>query len=275
MGCGSVGGGASLNDNAGYIGPGDQAKAREIEALELRVAELMEAVAARDAFLAVASHELRNPMTPILAQVQRLRRISEGSGDPGYEIARGLGRLERLVEHYVRRATALLEVSRMTTGKLTLSAEPVDLASELREIVEAFRPAALYAGSSMEVDAPDALPVRLDRLAMEQILDNLISDAVKYGGGRPIDIRLRAEGEWAVIEVQDRGVGITLSDQARIFDRFERAVAQGSTIGGFGVGLWVVGQLVEAMGARIVVNSVPDKGTTFTLQLPLSGTKQT
>jgi two-component system, OmpR family, sensor kinase len=263
-----------LNDNPGYMALGDQAKAREIEALELRVAELMEAVAARDAFLAVASHELRNPMTPILAQVQRLRRLAEASHHPGDEIARGLGRLERLVEHYVRRATALLEVSRMTTGKLTLSVEPVDLANELREIVEAFRPAALYAGSSIKVDAPDTLPIRLDRLAMEQILDNLISNAVKYGRGRPIDIRLRTDDEWAVIEVQDRGLGISSSDQDRIFDRFERAVAQGSTIGGFGVGLWVVGQLVEAMGAQIVVNSVPDEGSTFTLQLPLRGMKR-
>jgi signal transduction histidine kinase len=110
---------------------------------------------------------------------------------------------------------------------------------------------------------------------MEQILDNLISNAVKYGGGRPIDLHLRTSGGCAVIEVRDRGIGISPSDQSRIFDRFERAVAQGSTVGGFGIGLWVVGQMVHAMGAEIAVNSIPGEGTTFMLRLPNHGTKQT
>jgi two-component system OmpR family sensor kinase len=263
-----------LKDTPGYIQLGGQAQSHDIEALERRVAELTEAVAARDAFLAVAAHELRNPMTPILAQVQRLRRLSEGPGF-GSEMSLGLGRLENLVEHYIRRATALLEVSRMTTGKLSLHLETFDLAELLHEISDALRPAAQYAGSSIHVEAPNALSVTFDRLAMEQVLDNLISNAVKYGGGKPIDLSLRADGETVVIEVRDKGVGISPDDQTRIFDRFERAVTQGSTVGGFGVGLWVVGQLVDAMQGTIMVKSVPGEGTTFTLRLPHHGTERT
>ena len=244
---------------------GGDAPSREAELLG-QIAELTQAVAARDEFLAIAAHELRNPMTPILANVQRLSRISSATGDN--EVSLGLKRLEKLVEHYIRRATALLEVSRMTTGKLKLRPENFDLAQQLREMAETIEPAARYVGSTITVEAPDHLAVLLDRLAVEQILDNLISNAVKYGGGRPIFLTLAAADECAIVEVRDHGSGISATDQARIFDRFERAVAQGSAIGGFGVGLWVVGQLVDAMNATISVDSRLGEGTTFTLRFP-------
>ncbi|MGO4572568.1 sensor histidine kinase [Microvirga sp. 2TAF3] len=252
----------------------DQSQKRAIEALERQVTELQDAVAARDAFLAVAAHELRNPMTPILAHVQRLRRIADEPDRSNSDLARGLGRLETLVEHYVRRATALLEVSRMTTGKLSLQLETFDLAALAREVAGALTPAAHYVGSSIAIDVPDSLFVHLDRLAMEQILDNLISNAVKYGLGRPIYLHLRSDPESVVLEVRDQGVGISARDQSRIFDRFERAATQGVAIGGFGVGLWVVGQLVEAMRADIRIRSAPGQGTTFTLHLPNHETEQ-
>jgi Signal transduction histidine kinase len=254
--------------------------AARIEDLERQIAELRDAVAARDAFLAVAAHELRNPMTPILAHVQRLRRMSEASGPLGDasargDLASGLARLEKLVEHYVRRATALLEVSRMTTGKRDLDIEVFDLAELAHDVVEAARPAAHYAGSSIALVSPDTIMVRTDRLAMEQILDNLVSNAIKYGQGRPIDLSVRSDADRVIVAVQDQGVGISPTDRSRIFGQFERAVGQGSSIGGFGVGLWVVGQLVDAMGARIQVESSPGQGTTMTLHLPRNETDLT
>ncbi|MCB8821904.1 sensor histidine kinase [Microvirga rosea] len=238
------------------------------KALEREVQDLREAIEARDAFLAVAAHELRNPMTPILAHVQRLRRLVETSDASKDDLARSLGRLETLVEHYVRRATALLEVSRMTTGRRTLEIQTFDLAGLVRLVVETSLPAAQYVGSSISLEVPESLVVRTDPLAMEQILDNLLSNAVKYGQGQPIDLILRSEPQGAVLEVRDRGIGISVADQSRIFGRFERAVGREEAFGGFGVGLWVVGQLVEAMGADIQVQSSPGKGTTMTLRLP-------
>ncbi|WP_201274125.1 sensor histidine kinase [Microvirga brassicacearum] len=257
-----------MKDSLDNGSPADEPASTSRSAMEKRIVELTEAIAARDAFLAVAAHELRNPMTPILAQVQRLNRMS-ASGSDRAEIAKGLGRLEKLVEQYIRRATALLEVSRMTTGKRCLTPERFDLAEQVRDAVEAVRPAADYVGSTITVLAPAHVPVFLDRLAIEQILDNLISNAVKYGAGRPITLSLEVAADQATIAVEDRGMGISPVDQARIFDRFERAVSQGSAIGGFGVGLWVVGQLTEAMGANIQIDSRVGQGTTFTVRLPL------
>jgi two-component system OmpR family sensor kinase len=262
-----AGNSASLKDIPKHMVP-DAQTAAHIEALERQVMELREAVGARDAFLAVAAHELRNPMTPILAHVQRLRRVVDSSEPARDDLTHGLGRLEKLVEHYVRRATALLEVSRMTTGKRSLEIQTFDLAELAREVVEASLPAAHYVGSSLSFEAPDELLVHTDPLAMEQILDNLISNAIKYGQGRPIDLILRSDPDEMFLIVRDRGIGISAADQARIFSRFERAVGAGSTIGGFGVGLWVVGQLVDAMGAQIQVQSAPGEGTTMTLCLP-------
>jgi signal transduction histidine kinase len=261
-----TGGGVALEDDLDNSGR-DVSAVPDAGALAERIIELTEAVAARDAFLAVAAHELRNPMTPILAHVQRLSRIATTAGDT--EIARGLTRLEKLVEHYVRRATSLLEVSRMTTGKFSLQPEHFDLAEQLRETAETLLPAARYVGSALTVEAPDRVAVFLDRLAVEQVLDNLISNAVKYGGGHPISLTLTVTDTHATISVKDRGSGISPNDQARIFQRFERAVAQGSAIGGFGVGLWVVGQLVEALSAKISIDSKVGEGTTFTLRLPI------
>jgi signal transduction histidine kinase len=229
---------------------------------------MAQAIAARDAFLAIAAHELRNPMTPILAQAQRLRRIAART-DGASEVARGLQRLEKLIEHYVRRTTVLLDVSRITSGNFRLDAEPFDLAELVGDTVEALAPAARYVGSAIRLDGPTRLACRLDRLAVEQILDNLVTNAVKYGAGKPIALRLTRANDRARIEVSDQGIGISEDDQTRIFDRFERAVSQGSKGGGFGVGLWVVGQLVEAMGGRITVASRPGAGTTFSVELPL------
>jgi two-component system, OmpR family, sensor kinase len=110
-----------------------------------------------------------------------------------------------------------------------------------------------------------------DRLALEQIVDNLVSNAIKYGAGRPIVVSASedAASGAVTVHVQDHGPGISTENQARIFERFERVVRPGHHAGGFGVGLWVVGQLVETMGGSIAIASQPDKGSTFTVSLPL------
>ena len=108
-----------------------------------------------------------------------------------------------------------------------------------------------------------------DRLAVEQVVENLLSNALKFGAGQPVTLRLRSDGRSARLDVQDRGIGMSPDQQARIFGRFEQIVAQhrGS---GFGVGLWVANRLVAAMGGRIAVSSRPGEGSTFTVTLPLS-----
>jgi signal transduction histidine kinase len=247
---------------------------RELRELRRRNAELIEAVTARDHFLSVAAHELRNPMTPMLGHVQLLLKVARSADDEKLaQITRGLDRLDRLMRRYVKRATTLLDVSRITAGKFELALVLIDLSSVVREVVQSLAPAAHHAGSPLAVNVADRVHGTWDLLAVEQITDNLLSNAIKYGAGQPIDITLTSDGTTASLRVQDRGIGISKADQARIFDRFERAVTR-RAYGGFGIGLWVARQLVHAMGGDIAVTSNPGSGSTFTVTLPISPAPQ-
>ncbi|WP_159871649.1 sensor histidine kinase KdpD [Novosphingobium sp. 9U] len=233
------------------------------------IARLREAVAARDAFIAVAAHELRNPMTPIRGQIDVLLRSMRSGAYAPERVQHGLERLEWLIERYMRRATTLLDVSRATTGKLRLVPQPVHLASLIREVVSSLTPLASFAGSVFTVEVPDCIEGSWDRLALEQILENLTSNAIKYGEGKPILVSAELQGGTAVVHVRDLGPGISEADQARIFERFERAVDLSKQGMGFGVGLWIVRQLAQAMGGEIGVDCSLGQGSTFTVSLPL------
>ena len=238
-----------------------------LQELQQRNAELSAALKARDAFLAIASHELRNPMTPIVGHVQRLRRMIEARSCTMDDVETGLKRIEWLVDLYVKRAVTLLDVSRITSGKLRLDLERVDISKLAHEVAATLDPAAHYAGVVFSRDIQGELVAITDRLALEQILDNLILNAIKYGAGKPVDLTLRTDGHFLHIDVSDQGIGMAADDQARIFEPFERAVGYG-TRAGFGVGLWVVRQLVDAMGGKIEVESVLGQGTRFKVTLP-------
>jgi two-component system OmpR family sensor kinase len=250
-----------------YASHGDEESLAKVEELKARIAELQAAVAARDDFLAVAAHELRNPMTPILGQVERLNRMAaRGSCNPD-QIRTGLNLIEQLVRLFIKRATTLLDVSRMTSGKLMLHVEAFDASALIRRIVDAHEPAAEHLGSVLAYREQAPVMVALDALALEQILDNILLNALRYGGGKPIDITLGHSDALIWTVVKDRGIGIPLKDQSKIFERFEQAVSS-ATQGGFGVGLWVVGQLVQAMGGEIKVDSAVNEGTSFQVTLP-------
>lgn len=240
----------------------------ETQELRRRIVELTEAVAARDAFIAVAAHELRNPMTPMVGQIELLLSGLRGGRYTLAQVEQRIGRIGHAMDQYVRRATALLDVSRLTSGQFRLEPVACDLCEVVREVVETFAEAARYAGSPITVALPDSLPGTFDRLAMEQIIDNLVSNAVKYGNRQPVEIGLEARGAWVRLCVRDHGPGIAAQDRERIFGRFERAVGPDERRSGFGVGLWVVGQLVAAMQGSIVVEDAPGGGSAFTVSAP-------
>jgi two-component system OmpR family sensor kinase len=245
-----------------------------VRELRRRNAELTAAITARDQFLSVAAHELRNPMTPIYGHVQRMLMVARSADEDKLErIIASLERLEHLIERYSKRASTLLDVSRITAGKLKLDPVPIDLSSLVREVAQSLAPAAHHAGSPLTVNVMDGVCGTWDRLAIEQITDNLLSNAIKYGAGQPIEITLASDGTAASLQVQDHGIGISKADQERIFERFERAVTRRAH-GGFGIGLWVVRQLVHAMGGDIAVTSDPGSGSTFTITLPISAAPQ-
>jgi signal transduction histidine kinase len=231
--------------------------------------EAQEALRKRDEFLAVASHELRTPFTPMRIYLQGLisalrdpaRAAGLGSWVTKLETANArLQRLAKLVEE-------LFCVSRFAEGKLPLHLGEVDLAWLTAEAVDRWKGELARVQCECILEAPEPVIGRWDGLRLEQVIDNLLGNATKYGPGKPILVTVKREGSVARLTVRDWGMGIAPEDQARIFERFERAVSE--NYGGFGLGLWISREVVQAHGGRISVESAPGQGATFTVELPL------
>jgi two-component system, OmpR family, sensor kinase len=235
------------------------------------IEELREAVRARDEFVAIAAHELRNPMTPILMQVHNLATAARDPRRCRPELlAPRLELLEHAVRDFVRRSTTLLDVSRAAAGNLRVEPAEVDLSGVVRAVVDRAGVAARMARCPLEADLQEGVVGTWDRLALEQVAENLLSNAIKFGAGKPVGVALSSDGRTARLAVRDRGIGIPEADRARIFQRFERAVPRREH-GGFGVGLWLANRLVAAMGGAIAVEGAPGEGTCLTVRLPLGG----
>jgi signal transduction histidine kinase len=213
-------------------------------------------------------------MTPILMQVGGLLAASRDPRRCRPELlAPRLEVLELAVREFVRRSTALLDVSRIAAGNVRLEPAEVDLTGVVRGVVDRAGVAARMARSSLEADLQEGVVGTWDRLALEQVAENLLSNAIKFGAGKPVGVALTSDGRTARLAVRHQGIGISEADRARIFARFERAVTRREH-GGFGIGLWLANQLVTAMGGTIAVDGAPGAGTTFTVTLPLGAAEQ-
>jgi signal transduction histidine kinase len=227
--------------------------------------EATAAARAREEFLHVASHELRGPIGTLRLTVQLLGRdLQRGRSDA---MAERLRVVERQAGRLARLSDMLLDVSRITAGRLELSREEGDLAALVREVAARFADEAVEAGVALGVDAAAPVRCRFDHARLEQVTSNLLSNALKYGRGAPVAVRVRSADGRAAIEIEDHGIGIAPEDQGRIFGRFERAVSA-RNFAGLGLGLWIVRQLVKAHGGEIRVRSAPGQGATFTVELP-------
>jgi signal transduction histidine kinase len=254
-------------------GQGDLELAREVAdraALAVENARLYQeiktAVQVRDDFLAVAGHELRTPLSALLMQVQSVERLVRKN--PG--TARLADRLHRAAESGLkldRLVGQLLDVSRITGGRLRLEPEAVELGELVAEIVARFAEASSLAGCEVRFEWAANVRGQWDRMRVDQVVSNLLSNAFKYGRGKPVEVEVRCDDGMASVRVTDHGIGIDEKQQARIFDRFERAVAS-RDFGGLGLGLWIARQIVEASGGSIAVDSRPNEGATFLVRLP-------
>ena len=232
------------------------------EARLLREAQL--AIQLRDEFLSIVGHELRTPLSALLMQVQSLARHPKVEDENlrqrlGKAVAAGM-RLEKLIGE-------MLDVSRITGGRLALEPEEVRLDALVREVADRFADLATQSQSPIALRL-EAVTGVWDRLRIEQVINNLLSNALKYGRGKPIEIETRCEGSEAVMRVTDHGIGIAAEDHGRIFERFERA-QNTREYGGFGLGLWICRSIVQRSGGRIEVQSEPGNGASFTVTLPL------
>jgi two-component system, OmpR family, sensor kinase len=235
-----------------------------------RIQVLEHALQTRDDLLAIAAHELRNPMHSLLLQITAALQIAKKKGDT--DTHNRLERIKVVVDRYVKRATVLLDACRYQAHRFQLHAEDCDLGKLLRETVESFAAEAAFNRAEIRLHAPESVKGRWDRLGLEQIISNLISNAIKYGAGSAVDVTLAAEGQNEVkLTVRDRGIGIAAEDHDRIFEQFERAVSTDERRSGFGIGLWLVRSLVNAHGGFVEVQSQLNQGATFTVVLPRTG----
>jgi signal transduction histidine kinase len=197
---------------------------------------------ARENFVAVASHELRQPIHVLNLQLALLRG-EKGGGKREDAIERQLGQMRRLVDD-------LLDVARVGAGTLSLQHSDVNLSSIASEVVSQLTPEAQRRNITLTLDAPPSLPCFTDRTRVEQILTNLVSNALKYGANRPVTVQLIENGASAVLNVSDRGPGVPVDERARIFERFRRRPEHESLPDGSGLGLWIVREIAHAMEER-------------------------
>lgn len=226
--------------------------------------EAVKAVGLRDDFLSIAGHELKTPLTALMFQAQSLQRLSgspEKVRERAEKVLQNGQRLAKLIEE-------LLDVSRITSGRFKLEMEEVQLASMVREVAARLSDDAARAGVEIRLSLDDSVRGTWDRARLEQVATNLLGNSIKYGAGKPVEVKLEAGPPGARLRVIDRGIGIAPEDQARVFERFERAVSS-RQFTGLGLGLWIARQIIEAHGGRIAVKSQPGEGAEFTVELPV------
>jgi signal transduction histidine kinase len=161
----------------------------------------------------------------------------------------------------------LLDVSRIQAGRLDVHLAEVDLAALVREVVERHEQDALAAGCAVELVAAEPVVGSWDGSRVDQVVSNLLSNAFKYGGGKPVSIVVQASGDAARLSIADQGVGIAPEDHERVFQLFERAAAS-STTPGMGLGLWITRQIVTRLGGSIRLESDLGRGARFVVELP-------
>lgn len=229
--------------------------------------ELRRALEARNEFLSVAAHELRDPLFALQLSIQLLRHTAARHGAVPPHIQHHVEVSQRQAERLSRLIDNLLDVARIANKRLRLDVESLDLCTLLHEMVQRFQAQAEANGTALAAESCEPVIGFFDRLKLEQILSNLLSNALKYGAGKPVVVRVRDEEDTALLEVEDHGIGIAPEDQTRVFHRFER-VALGHKKDSLGLGLFIVRSLVEAHGGTVRLRSEPGKGSTFTVALP-------
>lgn len=223
----------------------------------------------RDAFLSIASHELRTPVAALQLRLEVLHRAADRSarGPLPRQHVENMGTLERLTRRISLLVTGLLDVSRSRIGPLELKTEDVDLADLAKQAIDLLREEFTRSRSQVVLDSVAPVVGRWDRLRIEQVLTNLLVNAIKFGAGGQIEISVRGDVGSARLTVKDHGIGIAPEDQERVFGRFEKA-SPVDNVGGLGLGLFICRQIIEAHGGTIDVESTPGSGSTFTVELP-------
>jgi PAS domain S-box-containing protein len=247
-------------------------KRSEEERMHL-ISQLQDALAARDEFLSIASHELRTPLTSLKLQVQIIKQILRNPKISVLPESYNFGKMLEIADQQMDRLSKLindlLDVSSIDITHPKLNIQTLDLVELIRGVMDRFRAVSTTAHCVLQFQSCPRALILGDRTRIEQVIENLLSNAIKYGAGKPVEVTITAEDDKAIVQVKDHGIGIEEKDQARIFERFERAVPS-THFGGLGLGLYISSQIISAHHGKIRVKSSPGQGTTFIVELPLA-----
>ena len=231
--------------------------------------QAQQAIGLRDEFLAIAAHELKTPLTGLTLLVANAERSMAKLPNAPALMRSKIAALSRQARRLTDLVKNLLDVSRIQAGRFHVSIEQVDLCAVVREVAERHAQEASDAGCALEIAAAGPVVGAWDQSGLDHIVSNLVSNAIKYGKGKPISVVAGSNGDTARLSVADGGIGIAPDDHERIFQRFERAVTH-SGFAGMGLGLWIVREIVTRLGGAIHVESRLGQGACFTVELPIS-----
>ena len=243
-----------------------------VQQLQCTQRELERAVRMRDDFMSMVSHELRTPLNTLYLETQvRKLHLSKNNTAPfaPERLPAMIERDQRQIQNMVRLIDDMLDVSRIRSGALSIRPAPVDLALLARGVVESLAQQAEAVGPPIRFEAPAGVHGVWDEFRIEQVLTNLITNALRYGGGQQVEVSVRQQDGRARMSVSDRGPGIAAADQARIFEQFERTADSRRQAPGLGLGLYIARQIVRSHGGEIALESAPGQGATFSVNLPL------
>ncbi|MDB5996828.1 MAG: hybrid sensor histidine kinase/response regulator [Pseudomonas sp.] len=248
---------------------------REQEALLKQLqntqSELEQAVRMRDDFMSIVAHEVRTPLNGLILETQ-LRKMHLARDNAAAftldKMQAMVDRDERQIKSLIRLIEDMLDVSRIRTGKLSIRPTRFDLSALVRGLLQNFAPQIDAAESSVTLDAEQPVEGHWDEFRIEQVISNLLTNALRYGAKSPISVKVYSEEGQARVEVRDQGIGIGEENQKRIFQQFERVTAK-HAVAGLGLGLFISEQIVTAHGGTITVESRIGEGALFRVCLPL------
>ena len=240
--------------------------------LQVTQGELEHAVRMRDDFMSIVSHEVRTPLNGLILETQ-LRKMHLARDNAAAftldKMQAMVERDERQIQSLIRLIEDMLDVSRIRTGKLSIRPSQFDLSRLVSTLVETFAPQISAAQSSVNLRVDCPVVGLWDEFRIEQVVSNLLTNALRYGAKSPIDVSIYVEGQNAIVEVRDQGIGISEENQQRIFQQFERVSAK-HAVAGLGLGLFISEQIVAAHGGKITVQSALGEGAVFRVSLPLA-----
>ena len=245
---------------------------RKLQTIKETESNLQEALKSRDEFLSICSHELKTPLTSLKMQIQYTKRLREKKGDEvaltPENMTKFLIQADRSIDRIIHLVNDMLDISRVTTGRLSLNLEKVNLEHLVLDVADRFQSILDMAGCEVSIIAQSDVVGLWDKFRIEQVIANFLINVTKYAGDAPVIIRAKKDNQYAILEVQDSGPGIAPEHQQKIFERFQRAIDSHS-VSGLGLGLYICKEIIDLHQGQISVDSTLGKGSTFCVKLPL------